>query len=146
MNCQDCQNELLQQEGRLSDAALAHLDGCNQCRAFAQALTLAVPPKPTPEVDARVLDSCRGILAARRRLRRSRRLLLGVAAAAAVLLSVALFHTHTPQPSPRLPNAAGTAAVPGEYTDALSWDVGVSIASAELDRMELDLELLTAGL
>ena len=27
-----------------------------------------------------------------------------------------------------------------EYTEALSWDVGVSLSSAELDQVELDLE------
>lgn len=151
MNCQDCQNELLQHVN-LSPSAQAHLDGCAECHAFAQTLLLAVPPTPTPEVDSRVLANCRGVLAGRRQLRQRhhRQVLLGLAAAAAVLLSVALFHMHTPAPPvPRLGVPSGfdaTLSDVGEFTDALSWDVGVSLSSAELDQMELDLELLTAGL
>ena len=151
MNCQDCQNELLQ-HANLSPNAQAHLDDCAECRAFAQALLLAVPPTPTPEVDARVLASCRGVLAGRRQLRQRhyRQVLLGIAAAAAVVLSVALFHTHTPAPVPPRPGASSGIGAnlsdTGEFTDALSWDVGVSLSSAELDQLELDLELLTAGL
>ena len=151
MNCQDCQNELLQ-HANLSPDAQAHLDGCAECRAYARALLLAVPLTPTPEVDARVLASCRGVLAGRRQLRQRhhRQVLWGIAAAAAVLLSVALFHTHTPAPPVPRPGAfsgiEATLSDTGEYADALSWDVGVSLSTAELDQMELDLELLTAGL
>ena len=32
------------------------------------------------------------------------------------------------------------------YTEALSWDVDVSLSSTELDRMEFDLAMLNAGL
>ncbi len=147
MNCQDCQNELLQQPIVSADAQ-KHLDGCAECRAFAQTLTLAVPPAPAPALDARVLDSCRGVLAAQRRLRQSRRrrTWLGVAAAAVVLLGVTLVQLRNPAaPDPVTPRENAWVAT-GEYTEALSWDVGVSLSTTELDQMELDLEFLTAGL
>ena len=146
MNCQDCQNQLLQ-HSQLSSATQAHLDNCAECRDFAKLLTLVSPPVPSPELDSRVVAGCRGILAARRRLRRCRQALLGFAAAAAVLLSVALFHTHSQAPVTTHPKlAASLTPTAEEYTEALSWDVGVSLSSAELDQVELDLELLTAGL
>lgn len=145
MNCQDCQNEVLQ-HAKLSDDAQAHLDGCAECRAFAQVLTLAVPPTPSKELDARVISGCHGVLAAQRRLRRTRRALLSIAAVVAVLLSVAIFHTQSQSPLVAKPEFAGSVLPAEEYTEALSWDVGVSLSSAELDQVELDLELLTAGL
>ena len=59
---------------------------------------------------------------------------------------MALLHTEpTAAPKPPVPTLA-SAAAQGEYTEALSWDVGVSLSTAELDQVELDLELLTAGL
>ncbi len=149
MNCQDCQNELLQHP-TLSADAQAHLDGCTECRAFAQTLAMAVPATPAPELDDAVRSACAGVLAARRQLRARRqtrrRVLMGLAAAVAVVLSVALLHTEpTAAPKPPVPTLA-SAAAQGEYTEALSWDVGVSLSTAELDQVELDLELMTAGL
>lgn len=147
MNCQDCQNELLQ-HSELSSATQAHLDNCVECRDFAKLLTLVSPPEPSPELDSRVVAGCRGILAAHRRWRRYRQALLGIAAAAAVLLSVTLFHTRSqaPMAPPHPELAVGLSPAAEEYTEALSWDVGVSLSAAELDQVELDLELLTAGL
>ena len=87
MNCQDCQNELLQHP-TLSADAQAHLDGCTECRAFAQTLAMAVPATPAPELDDAVRSACAGVLAARRQLRARRqtrrRVLLGLAALYAV--------------------------------------------------------------
>ncbi|MBO4618561.1 MAG: hypothetical protein J5654_00470 [Victivallales bacterium] len=147
MNCQECQNELLL-HSELSSTAQTHLDNCAECRDFAKLLVLVSPPEPSPELDSRVVAGCRGILAARRHWRRYRQALLGVAAAAAVLLSVTIFHTRSqgPMAPPHPELAVGFAPTAEEYTEALSWDVGVSLSSAELDQVELDLELLTAGL
>ena len=147
MDCQICQEELLEQR-QLSAEALAHLDSCAECQAFAATLALAVPPVPAPELESRVRAACHGTLAARRHLRwknRARRLLAGVAAAVAVVLSVMLLNT-----PPAGKNSAATRPLAttgtGEYTEALSWDVGVSLSATELDQAEMDLELLFAGL
>ena len=153
MNCQNCQMELLE-NGRCSAEAQSHLDSCPECQAFAAALELAVPPVPAPELDFQVLEACRGALAARRRLRRNaraRRLLAGIAAVLAIVLSVIVLNLapstpNAPAPAPRPLAANLSGGADGEYTDALSWDVGVSLSTAELDQVEMDLEFLLAGL
>ena len=145
MNCHICQETLLE-NGGLSAEARRHLACCQDCQRFAATLAWAVPPRPAPELDSRVLSACGGVLAACRQLRRQRkvsRLLAGIAAAVLVMLSVAVLET------PKVANPAMRRLAPadgGEYTEALSWDVGVTLSSAELDQVEMDLELLIAGL
>lgn len=173
MNCQECQTELLQHATASADA-LAHLDTCRECQAFAATALLATPATPTHELDAQVQTACHGILAARRLARRRLRLrrLLYAAAACVAILAGVLFHLRraseaSPAGSPQIatavplvskPDALPSAASPTVadvaprqsllelYTEALSWDVDVSLSSTELDQMEFDLAMLNAGL
>ncbi|MBQ4479878.1 MAG: hypothetical protein II943_04485 [Victivallales bacterium] len=150
------------------------MESCAECRAFATAALLAVPPRPSLETDARTLGACHGILAVRRRRRRMR-FIYAAAACAAILLGITLLLRNSPDStipvgSPKIAQNTPQATQPDRstalaiaasdasdaasnqpslleiYTEALSWDVDVSLSTKELDQMEFNLALLNAGL
>ena len=175
MNCHDCQIELLARS-TVSSEARKHLESCAECRAFAATVLLAVPPCPSAETDLRTLGACHGILAARRYRRVRRLLYAIAACAAILLAITLLLrnspgattpgpvaHPQIAQNTPRVtpPTEQAVAAAVSDnttavtsaqpsllelYTEALSWDVDVSLSTQELDQMEFNLALLNAGL
>ena len=105
-----------------------------------------------------------------------RRAFYAMAACLAILLGIVFYLQSTPETAPVNPpqiaiatpsSPANSVGHPAEvvpqvaenadtslpqqsllelYTEALSWDVDVSLSSTELDRMEFDLAMLNAGL
>ncbi|NLF94740.1 MAG: hypothetical protein GX564_12715 [Oligosphaeraceae bacterium] len=56
MTCNDFALECLQAEGHLSETAREHLQSCPDCQAFTRLNSILLQPRPSPELDRRILQ------------------------------------------------------------------------------------------
>ncbi len=99
------------------------------------------PAEPTPELDARVLNHCHRLIRTQAKQRQRslviQRAFYGIAAALILCLcGTAVLHTPNQEDSDQLRTAA----------NEMSLEASFLYASAELDNLELDLDLFAAGM
>lgn len=140
MNCNDCQHELLQGGVAVGSDAERHLDTCRDCRQFAQLVDMISPgAAPTPELDRQTLAAATLHL---RRHRLARSFRLAAAAAAILVLAAAAALTLHLRPDPQPTLLAGVS----ERLQTEHWMVAWADADSEIDNLELQLAVVTAGL
>lgn len=139
MTCNDCQNELLNGGLAAGSASERHLDTCRDCRQFARLVDMLSPhAAPAPELDRQILATAT-MQMRRRRLARSFR---QVAAAAALLALAAVALTLYLRPAPQPP----LLATAPDLLQTEHWMVAWADADNEIDNLELQLAVVTAGL